>query len=122
MGAESPSFDCSGPKYVEFMTLEFGLKTLPAVVFFFTGGYRYLNIKHTARSQVRYTNNFKAKVAISSLIALASIAYVPLILGQPQDAKHASLINFCKVQAFCCFNFIQAVAWGFSVFLIIFEY
>ena len=97
LGASSPQFECVGPKYVEFMTLEFGLKTLPAVVFFFTGGYRYLNIKHTARSQVRYTNNFKAKVAISSLIAIASIAYIPLILAQPQDANHTSLINQCKV-------------------------
>jgi hypothetical protein len=93
LGSQSTIPECSGPKYVEFMTLEFGLKSLPAVIFFFTGGYRYFNIKHTARSQVRYTKNFKAKVAISSLIAIASVAYIPLIMSQPGDSKHLSLIN-----------------------------
>jgi hypothetical protein len=75
------------------MTLEFGLKTLPAVVFFFTGGVRYYSIRHTAKSQVRYSNNFKVKVALSSLIALASFAYIPIILIQPPNVKHTSLIN-----------------------------
>lgn len=104
------------------MTLEFGVRTLPAVIFFFTGGYRYYNIKHTARSQVRYTNNFIAKVVISSLITIACVAYIPLIMAQPQNAKNSSLVNQCHVEGFCFFNLIQAAAWGFSVFLIIFEY
>ncbi len=104
------------------MTLQFGLKMLPAIVFFFTGGYRYLNIKHTARSQVRYSNNLKAKVVLSSIIAFASLAYIPIILAQPKDATNTSLINYCNVEAFCLFNLILGMAWCLSVFLIIFEY
>lgn len=120
---DTQPYGCKGTtEFRVFMSLEFGVRTLPAVIFFFTGGYRYYNIKHTARSQVRYTNNFIAKVVISSLITIACVAYIPLIMAQPQNAKNSSLVNQCHVEGFCFFNLIQAAAWGFSVFLIIFEY
>jgi hypothetical protein len=51
-----------------FVFFEFGLKTVPPLLFFILGTVRYATIKDYAVGHCKYSNFFKAKVGISLLV------------------------------------------------------
>ena len=60
--------DTDSKTFWSFVFFEFGLKTVPPLLFFILGTVRYATIKDTAVGHCKYTNFFKAKVGISLLV------------------------------------------------------
>lgn len=59
------------------MGLEFGVKSIPAIILLVAGTIRVCNIKHVATGSVRYSNHFKTKIALCILMGLAYLSAIP---------------------------------------------
>ena len=66
---------------------------MPALIFIFTGLYRYYSIKDTATGAVRYSISFKIKVGLSILMGLAVLSYILTDFILPTDSPRSSLMN-----------------------------
>lgn len=61
-------FECNTSDQTKFFILEFGLKTIPPLLFFILGTIRYYTIKDYGHGMTKYSNFFKAKVGISLMM------------------------------------------------------
>lgn len=78
-----------------FLALEFGVKSLPGVLFLILGTYRYCKIKHMAKSSVFYSRLFKLKASLSSGMAFFTLVYMITVFATPKDTVNSSWINQC---------------------------
>jgi len=60
------------------MGLEFGVKSIPAIILLVAGTIRVCNIKHVATGSVRYSNHFKTKIALCILMGVAYLTAIPI--------------------------------------------
>jgi hypothetical protein len=79
--------------------MQFGVKSLPGIIFLFAGAIRYLRIKHMAKSAVRYSKLFKTKVMISGGMTVMSILYFLFVMMIPAD-KNIGYLNACDRKPF----------------------
>lgn len=56
--------------------MEFGVKTVPSILFFILGTMRYLKIRDIGQGRVVYSLHFKFKFCISAAMGLAYLLYV----------------------------------------------
>ena len=102
--------------------MEFGVKMIPALLFFVLGTKRYCNIKDIGQGRVVYSLHFKFKFCISAIMGAAFFIYLIVCWAQPPSASHSSWINICGDDYFVVFYAIQGIAWFFSCFLMVYEY
>ena len=62
--------------------MEFGLKSIPSLLFFILGGMRYLKIRDIGQGRVVYSLHFKSKFVISGLMGSAYILYLFIVWFQ----------------------------------------
>jgi hypothetical protein len=82
-----------------FLGMQFGVKSLPGIIFMFAGTIRYLQIKHMAKSAVRYSKLFKVKVGISGGMTILSMLYFLFVMLIPAD-KNIGYLNACDRKPF----------------------
>jgi hypothetical protein len=102
--------------------MQFGLKSLPGVVFAIAFFYRYYSIRHIAKSKVRYTNLFIAKLILNVFMAVMSLGYMILIFASPHSINFTPWINACDLDPFALIYIVQVIAWSLSCFIMIYEY
>lgn len=61
--------------------MEFGIKSLPSMIFFVLGGMRYWRIRDIGQGRVIYSLHFKFKFIISGLMGFAYILYLFIVWG-----------------------------------------
>lgn len=105
-----------------FLGMEFGVKSMPGVIFLFLGTYRYCSIRHMAKASVVYSRLFKAKVGISGSMAVVTFVYMLTVFLTPKDSVASSWINQCDKQWYAWIYLIQCAAWSFGTFLLTREY
>ena len=86
---------CSGPDYLKFRVMEFGVKSVPALLFFILGTWRWMQIRDIGVGNTTYSTHFKAKLVISMLMAVADFIYIIIVLAMPASVEHSSWINQC---------------------------
>ena len=84
---------CAGPDYMKFRVMEFGVKSVPALIFFILGTYRFMAIKDIGVGRTTFSTHFKAKLIISALMAVADFIYIIIVLALPARVEHSSWIN-----------------------------
>ena len=84
---------CAGPDYMKFRVMEFGVKSVPALIFFILGTYRFMAIKDIGVGNTTFSTHFKAKLIISALMAVADFIYIIIVLALPASVEHSSWIN-----------------------------
>ena len=84
---------CHSDDYTKFRVMEFGIKSIPAVIFFICGTYRLLTIKDIGVGNTTFTTFFKAKLGISLCMAIADLIYIMIVLVLPARVEHSSWIN-----------------------------
>ena len=67
---------CDSNDYVVFRVMEFGVKSLPSILFFILGTMRYLKIRDISQGRVSYSVHFKMKFSISAAMGVAYLLYV----------------------------------------------
>jgi hypothetical protein len=104
------------------MVMQYGVSTVPAIIFFVTGLYRYYTIRHTATGAVRYSISFKTKVGLSVLMGFAVLSFIitDFVLGSSNS--RSSLMNQCSLDYFSLIYVVDAIAWFAGSALIVFEY
>ena len=115
-------FGCDDTNNALNLAMQLGTKSVPGLVFFATGTLRYFRIKHMARSQVLYTKFFLSKVAICAAMSAISLIYMIVVLSMPASVQMSSWLNQCSNSSYAVLFVIQAAAWGFATFLMLFEY
>ncbi len=105
-----------------YLSLEFGVKSLPGLIFVFTFFYRFFSIRHIAKSKVRYTRLFIAKLVLNLFMAIMSLAYMIITFVTPSSINFTSWLNACEMDFFALIYIIQVIAWTLSCFIMIFEY
>jgi len=113
---------CTTKDYLVFRVMEFGVKSVPSILFFIFGTMRYLKIRDIGQGRVVYSLHFKFKVSISAAMGIAYLIYMFVCWAQPWTASHSSWINRCNDDYFVLFYGIQGLAWLCSCFLMVFEY
>ena len=98
------------------------MKSIPAVLFFICGTYRLLSIKDIGVGNTTFTTFFKAKLGISACMAIADLIYIMIVLIMPARVEHSSWINQCGQDGYTVVYAFQGAAWGYSCYLMIFEY
>jgi hypothetical protein len=83
---------------------------------------RFVSIRHYAKGHCRYSNFFKAKVAISSLMGLFDLLQAIVILAVPENTQHSGWVNQCGLDWLAAFYLFQALAWFYGSWLMTFEY
>lgn len=106
----------------QFLGMEFGVKSMPGVIFLLLGTHRYCSIRHMAKSSVFYSRLFKAKVGISGSMAAITFIYMLTVFFTPSDTVESSWINQCDRQWYAFIFLIQCAAWSFGTFLLTREY
>jgi hypothetical protein len=84
--------------FKEFIIIEFGVKTLPPLLFFILGTLRYFTIKDYAVGHCKYSNFFKAKVGISLLVGIFDIVQTIMTVITQPNSPHASIISACDLK------------------------
>ena len=102
-----------------YLGMEFGVKTLPGVIFLIAGTIRYCSIKHMAKASVIYSKLFKSKVAISGTMAFACFLYCLVVFITPKDSNYSSYINQCNKQGYAIIYLVQSAAWILGTFLLV---
>ena len=74
---------CHGDDYMKFWVMEFGVKSIPAVIFFICGTYRLLTIKDIGVGNTTLSTFFKAKLGISACMAIADLIYIMIVVILP---------------------------------------
>lgn len=105
-----------------FMIMQYGVSTIPALIFCFAGLYRYHTIKHAATGAVRYSISFKIKVGLSILMSLATLSFIITDFALPANNPRSSLQNQCNLDLYSLIYLFNALAWLGSAILIVFEY
>ena len=104
------------------MVMQYGVSTLPALIFIIAGSYRYYSIRHTATGAVRYSISFKIKVGLSILMGITVLSYIITDFVLPADKTRSSIMNQCNLEWYSLIYVVQAIAWFGGSALIIFEY
>ena len=86
---------CKSDDYMKFRVMEFGVKSIPALIFFILGVYRWTSIRDIGVGNTTFSTHFKAKMIISMLQAVADFIYIIIVLALPASVKHSSWINQC---------------------------
>ena len=84
---------CAGPDYMKFRVMEFGVKSVPALIFFILGTFRLLRIKDIGVGNTMFSTHFKAKLGISLSMAVLDFIYIMIVLVLPAKVEHSSWIN-----------------------------
>ena len=74
---------CHGDDYMKFRVMEFGVKSIPAVIFFICGTYRLLTIKDIGVGNTTLSTFFKAKLGISACMAITDLIYIMIVVILP---------------------------------------
>ena len=107
---------------MKFRVMEFGVKSVPALIFFILGTYRFLAIKDIGVGRTTFSTHFKAKLIVSALMAVADFIYIIIVLALPARVEHSSWINQCEQDFYTVVYAFQGSAWVFSCYLMVFEY
>jgi hypothetical protein len=78
------------------MAFEFGVKTVPSVLFLALGTYRFCQIHHIGVTHYRYSQQFIAKLLISSSMAIFLLSYIAIVFSLTDSTVHSSWINKCS--------------------------
>lgn len=117
----STTTDGAKPRRV-VLGLEFGVKTLPVVVFLVAATVRFLQIRHIARGKVLYSNILKAKVVLSFLMGLLVFINLPANYIQNPDNGNSTWVSQCGLDGWSWFYALDAVGWFVCCYLLVFEY
>lgn len=115
------AIDCQ-QENAKFLGLQFGLKSLPGVLLLIIGTFRYLQIRHMAKSNVTYSLNFKIKVGLSGGMAFLTIIYFFVVFFSSPNGKLAGYVASCDKKPFEVLYLVQCAAWTFGTCLMIAEY
>ena len=114
--------NCADTDFPLYLGLEFGLKTLPGLLFCILGTVRLMSIQHMAKSTVRYTKMFKSKIVICLVMSGVCFLYMMLVFVTPKHLNISSWINKCDKEPFALFYIVQVVAWAYAAYVIWQEY
>ena len=120
----SDIFPCrrGDPQYKKYMLMEYGLKSIPALIFLVTSSYRFTELRYVAEHRENLSKSFKAKVVLCVVMAVCYTALIPINYFSSPDLVFSSWVNQCKNENYSWLNLLQAVAWSISAYLVIHEY
>lgn len=78
---DGPTLDCDGANFKRFMILEFGVKSLPALLMLVCGTIRYCSICHIGTASSRVSRIFIAKFVLSFFMSVMTLAYIALVIA-----------------------------------------
>lgn len=119
---DSQGVNCNTADFPLFLSMEFGVKSFPGLLFLFCGTYRYFSMRHMAKSSVRKTKLFKVKVFLNALMAVVCLLYCVVVFATPPQINLSSWINQCDKEYYSLIYLVQTLAWTVSCWLMTFEY
>ena len=102
--------------------LEFGVKTLPVIIFLIAASVRFLQIRHIAKGKVVYSNILKAKVALSFLMGLLILMQLPANYISDPSNSNSTWVSQCDMDGWSWFYALDSLAWFVCCYLLVFEY
>lgn len=113
---------CGSKQYAAFLGLEFGAKTIPAVLFFILGMIRFCKIKDYGQGRTRYSVFFKSKCIICLSLTILNFFSIFLVFVMPDSLDNGIWVSKCGQEYWTFFYALQGLSWAFAVWLMIFEY
>ena len=93
---------CATKEYKVFMWMEFGLKSIPSILFFILGTARYIETINMGVSAYKFSRHFQTKCAISIMMGVANTLYI-IICYSVKPSTLQSWINKCNDDNFSLF-------------------
>lgn len=91
------------------------------MLFFILGTVRFFAIRDYGMGHCKYSRFFKAKVGISIAMGVFDVLQAILILALP-PVQYSGWVNICSQDYFSVFYLVQAAAWFYGTWLMIYEY
>lgn len=91
----SDIFPCrrGDPQYKKYMLMQYGLKSIPALIFLVTSSYRFTELRYVAEHRENLSKSFKAKVALCIVMAVCYTALIPINYFSSTDLSFSSWVN-----------------------------